>query len=458
MMQIMFYNKRMQQFHPLVQDWFLTKYKSPTDIQERGWREISAGSHTLMTAPTGSGKTMAAFLWSLNQLISGEWPAGTVRILYISPLKALNNDVRRNLEEPLKELKAWFEERDASFPDIRIAVRSGDTSGSERQKMMRRPPEILITTPESLNLMLTSGAAGKILSGLSAVILDEIHAVAADKRGAHLISAVERLTLLSGEFQRIGLSATVHPLSLVASVLGGFFPREHDEEQLKSRPVKTIRSDIRKEYDIAVSFPENPEGEESHWPVVIGQFIERIRANRSTLIFCNGRRQTAKVTRMINESAEQTIAFAHHGSLSREIRSFVEQKMKRGELKAIVATSSLEMGIDVGSIDEVILISAPFSLSSAIQRVGRGGHNVGDISRSTLFPMFGNDMLRCAVASRAVAGGRSRASPYRRIPWTYWLRSCCPCAVPGSGIWTSSTSLSHPYGCGTPCPAVTSTW
>ncbi len=348
---------------------------------------------------------MAAFLWSLNQLITGEWPAGTVRILYISPLKALNNDVRRNLEEPLKALKLWFEERGASFPDIRIAVRSGDTSGSERQKMMRRPPEILITTPESLNLMLTSGAAGKIMGGLSAVILDEIHAVAADKRGAHLISAVERLTLLSGEFQRIGLSATVHPMALVSSVLGGFFPREHGEEALRARPVRMVRSDIRKEYDIAVSFPGDPEGEESHWPAVIQGFIDRIRGNRSTLIFCNGRRQTEKVTRMINESAGETIAFAHHGSLSREIRSFVEQKMKRGELKAIVATSSLEMGIDIGSIDEVILISAPFSLSSAIQRIGRGGHNVGDVSSATLFPMFGNDMLRCAIVSKAVTRG-----------------------------------------------------
>ncbi len=395
----------MQQFHPLIREWFIRKYKNPTDIQERGWKEIASSSHTLMTAPTGSGKTLAAFLWSLNQLITGEWPSGTVRVLYISPLKALNNDVKKNLTEPLKELKAFFEQRDVPFPDIRIGIRSGDTSSSDRQKMMRRPPEILITTPESLNLLLTSGAADKILSGLCVVILDEIHAVAASKRGVHLVSAVERLTLINGEFQRIGLSATVHPMTLAASLLGGFYPRTHPGEAFRARPVKTIRSDIRKEYEIRVSFPGDSEGEKSHWPSVIDKLVERIRANRSTLIFCNARRQTEKVTRMINEQADETIAFAHHGSLSREIRYFVEQKMKKGDLKAIVATSSLEMGIDIGSIDEVILISAPFSVSSAVQRIGRGGHNVGETSHSTLFPLFGNDMLRSAVTAKAVKDG-----------------------------------------------------
>jgi len=395
----------MQQFHPLVQEWFLYRFSKPTDIQERGWKEIAEGSHTLMTAPTGSGKTLAAFLWSINQLITGEWPAGMVRVLYISPLKALNNDVKKNLTEPLGELKSFFEDRGADFPDICIGIRSGDTSASDRQKMLRRPPEIFITTPESLNLMLTSGAAHKILSGLSVVILDEIHAVAADKRGVHLLSAVERLTLINGEFQRIGLSATVRPMSLVASLLGGYYPRSHMEEALRARQVKLIRSDIKKQYDIHVSFPDDPEGEESHWPALIEQIVGRIRANRSTLIFSNARRQTEKVTRMINESVGETIAFAHHGSLSREIRYFVEQKMKKGELKAIVATSSLEMGIDIGNIDEVILLSAPFSVSSAVQRIGRGGHNVGDTSRSALYPMFGNDILHCAVTAKAVRDG-----------------------------------------------------
>lgn len=395
----------MQKFHPLIQEWFVSKYKNPTDIQQRGWAEISTGAHSLMTAPTGSGKTLAAFLWSINQLVIGEWPAGMVRVLYISPLKALNNDISRNLNEPLAELKTFFEEHDLPFPDIKVGVRSGDTSSSERQKMLRRPPEIFITTPESLNILLTSGAAEKMLAGLSVVILDEIHAVAANKRGVHLASAVERLTLINGEFQRIGLSATVHPMSLVASILGGCYPREHEDEAPRPRQVKMIRSDIKKQYEINVSFPDDPEGEESHWPSVIEKFVERIRANRSTLIFCNARRQTEKVVRMINEHAGETIAFAHHGSLSREIRYFVEQKMKDGELKAIVATSSLEMGIDIGNIDEVFLISAPFSVSSGVQRIGRGGHNVGDVSRSTVYPMFGNDLLRCAVSTRAVKEG-----------------------------------------------------
>lgn len=397
--------EHMIQFHPLIEEWFLSKYKRPTDIQERGWKEISSGSHSLMTAPTGSGKTLAAFLWSINQLITGEWPGGTVRVLYISPLKALNNDVRQNLTEPLAELKGRFKENEVPFPEINISIRSGDTSSSDRQKMVRRPPEILITTPESLNILLTSGAAEKILSGLSVVILDEIHAVAANKRGVHLLSAIERLTLINGEFQRIGLSATVRPMSLVASLLGGFYPREYAEETLRPRQIKLIHSDIKKQYKINVSFPENPEGEQSHWPGVIENIVKRIEANRSTLIFSNSRRQTEKVTRMINEHVGETIAFAHHGSLSREIRYFVEQKMKNGELKAIVATSSLEMGIDIGNIEEVILISAPFSVSSTVQRIGRGGHNVGDISRATVFPMFGNDIIRSAVTAKAVKDG-----------------------------------------------------
>jgi ATP-dependent Lhr-like helicase len=392
-------------FHPLVKEWFTLKYKRPTDIQERGWKEIANCSHTLMTAPTGSGKTLASFLWSINQLITGQWPGGTVRVLYISPLKALNNDIRRNLLEPLEELQAFFEERGVSFPLIRVQTRSGDTSASDRQKMMRKPPEILITTPESLNLLLTSGAAMTILAGLSVVILDEIHAVAANKRGVHLLSAIERLTLINGEFQRIGLSATVHPISLVASLLGGYYPRQNEEESFRPRNVKLIQSDIKKLYDIKVSFPENTEGETSHWPSVIKEFVEKIQRNRSTIIFSNSRRQTEKVTRMINEYAGETIAFAHHGSLSREIRYFVEQKMKQGELKAIVATSSLEMGIDIGNIDEVLLIQAPFSLSSAIQRIGRGGHNVGDVSRTTVYPMFGVDLINCAVVSKAVVSG-----------------------------------------------------
>ncbi|MBB6479837.1 DEAD/DEAH box helicase [Spirochaeta isovalerica] len=396
-------------FHPLIQDWFTRKYSAPTDIQEKGWREIASRSHVLMTAPTGSGKTLASFLWSINQLVTEQWPGGTVRVLYISPLKALNNDVRRNLTEPLKELRAFFEERGESFPEIRVQTRSGDTSGSDRQKMMRRPPEILITTPESLNIMLTSGAAQSLLSGLSVLILDEIHAIAANKRGVHLFSAVERLTLINGEFQRIGLSATVQPMNLVASLLGGYYRRYHKEEASRPRDVKILRSEIRKKYELSVAFPDTPEGEGSQWPSTIAVFAGKIRSNRSTLIFSNSRRQTEKVTRMINEYMGETVAFAHHGSLSREIRHFVEQKMKAGELKAIVATSSLEMGIDIGSIDEVLLIQAPFSLSSAIQRIGRGGHNVGDVSRSTIFPMFGLDLVSCAITAEAVLAGEIEA-------------------------------------------------
>ena len=392
-------------FHPLIQQWFKEQVGIPTDVQEKAWPEISKGRHVLVTAPTGCGKTLASFLWALNQLINGTWPVGAVRVLYLSPLKALNNDVQRNLIKPLAELRETFVRAGTAFPLINVLTRSGDTPGEERRRMVRRPPEILITTPESLNLLLTSRSGRSMLLGIQTVILDEIHAVVGTKRGTHLITAVDRLVPLSGDFQRIALSATVNPVERVAAFVGGFRKTGVGNDSLfEKRPVSLIQSKQAKEYNITVSFPRDAREkmvDNSWWPALIDAFRETIKQQRSTLLFANSRRTTEKVTRMINEKEDAELAYAHHGSLSRELRLAVEQKLKNNELKAIVATNSLELGIDVGSLDQVVLIQTPRSVSSALQRIGRSGHSVGETSRGLLFPTHGRDFIDAAVMARA---------------------------------------------------------
>ncbi|MGE5172896.1 MAG: DEAD/DEAH box helicase [Betaproteobacteria bacterium] len=411
-------------FHPLIQQWFGEKVGTPTDVQTMAWPEIAGNKHVLVTAPTGCGKTLAAFLWGLNQLITGAWSKGNVRVLYVSPLKALNNDVQRNLLKPLRELREHFTRVGVPFPEISVLTRSGDTPGEERRKMVRRPPEILITTPESLNLLLSSRSGRSMLTGIATVILDEIHAVVGTKRGTHLITGVDRLVPLAGEFQRIALSATVNPAERVALFVGGYrlFGKGKDSRYEK-RPVSIIRSRQAKTYEITVSFPADAREkmvDDSWWPALIDAFKKIIAEHRSTLLFANSRRTTEKVTRLINEAAlpfeftsregmgdkesgsSKELAYAHHGSLAREIRLAVEQKLKNGELRAIVATSSLELGIDIGSLDRVILIQSPRSVSSALQRIGRSGHYVGEASRGLLFPTHGRDFVDAAVMARAI--------------------------------------------------------
>jgi len=398
-------------FHPLVRQWFAERVGTPTEVQQKAWPEIASGRHVLVTAPTGTGKTLTAFLWALDRLLTGQTPGGTVRVLYVSPLKALNADVHRNLEVPLAELTERFTAAGA-FQPVRAAVRSGDTPQGERQKMVRRPPEILITTPESLNLLLTSAGGRSMLEGLETVILDEIHAVAGTKRGTHLITAVERLTLLSGEFQRIALSATVRPLDRVAGFVGGFEAEQAGEGwSYRRRPVTTVSSEAEKVYDVEVRFPgsgdpaapdplEQPDA--SVWDLVVPEVKKIIHGHRSTLVFANSRRMTEKLTRLVNAGEEIDLAYSHHGSLSREVRQVVEERLKRGELPAIVSTSSLELGIDVGALDRVVMVESPRSIASAIQRVGRAGHRVGEVSRGTLLPIYGRDFLDAAVVARAV--------------------------------------------------------
>ncbi len=395
-------------FHPLIQKWFSEKVGTPTDVQQKAWPEIAKGRHVLVTAPTGCGKTLAAFLWSINQLVSGTWSGGKVRVLYVSPLKALNNDVRRNLLKPLGELRDYFTRAGALFPDISVMTRSGDTPGEERRRMIRRPPEILITTPESLNLLLTSRSGRDLLTGVATVILDEIHAVVGGKRGTHLITAVDRLVTLAGDFQRIALSATVNPVQRVADFTGGFRRiGKGKDSHFEKRPVAIIQSRQTKTYEISVSFPPDAREkmvDDSWWPALIEAFKKIINEHQSTLLFANSRRTTEKVTRLINEAEDAELAYAHHGSLSREIRLAVEQKLKNGELKAIVATNSLELGIDIGALDRVVLIQTPRSVSSALQRIGRSGHSVGESSRGLIFPTHGRDFVDAAVMARAALG------------------------------------------------------
>lgn len=397
-------------FHPEVARWFRERVGTPTDIQNLAWPLIAAGEHVLVAAPTGSGKTLTAFLWAIDSLLTGRIPAGGVRVLYVSPLRALGTDVRRNLERPLEELLARFRAAGHEVPEIRALTRSGDTPQDERRKMLRQPPEILITTPESLNVLLTSMSGRRLLSGLAVVILDEIHAVAATKRGTHLITAVERLVPLAGEFQRLALSATVRPLETVAEFVGGFMIEPGGEEPVyRKRHVTAVRSQASKRYDVRVRFPARSSGEsaaapdeEARWGRVVHALKTLIARNRSTLLFANSRRMVEKLTRFLNEGERTDLAYSHHGSLSREVRAVVERRLKEGELKAIVATSSLELGIDVGALDEVVLVQTPRAATSAIQRVGRAGHGVGETSRGTLCPLFGRDLLDAAVVARAI--------------------------------------------------------
>ncbi|XOV88870.1 MAG: DEAD/DEAH box helicase [Pseudomonadota bacterium] len=393
-------------FHPLVERWFLARHRTPTDIQQEAWPRIAGGENLLITAPTGSGKTLTAFLWAINQFATGQLACGTTRILYVSPLKALNNDIQQNLLVPLAELRELFAQAGTPFPSVRVQTRSGDTDSQDRRRMLRHPPEILITTPESLNILLSSKGGISMLTSLETVILDEIHSVIGNKRGVYLMSAVERLVRHSGEFQRLALSATVRPLEEVARFVAGYI-REGDSEGsgYRARPISIIESHVHRNYDISVRYPpaaaSRPD-DQKIWDSLAGDFVERIRANRATLLFANSRALCEKLTYLINVAAGETLAYAHHGSLSREIRLDVEQRLKSGQLAAIVATGTLEMGIDIGYLDEVILVQSPDAISSAIQRIGRAGHGVGETSRCTVYPTHPLDFIEAAVLARAV--------------------------------------------------------
>ncbi len=398
----------LDRFHPLVREWFARRFPSPTPVQAAAWPRILAGEHLLITAPTGSGKTLTAFLAALNAFIEGRWPTGCTRVLYVSPLKALNNDIHRNLIGPLAQLRELADESGFEMPDITVATRSGDTPSGERRRMITHPPEILITTPETLNIILTSPRARSIVSTVRTVILDEVHAVVGEKRGTHLITAVERLTLLAGEFQRIAVSATVRPLDAVARFVGGYEIEGEPGPEATYRPreVSVVEAADTKRVELDVDFPDTdevlePGSPEGLWPHLVRELRRIIDGNRSTLVFVTTRRHAEKLTMLLNEGLDEPLAYSHHGSLSRELRQYVEQALKEGRLRAIVATNSLELGIDIGSLDEVLMVRTPMTVSSTLQRVGRAGHRVGETSRGRLFPLYGRDMVDAAAMAAA---------------------------------------------------------
>jgi ATP-dependent Lhr-like helicase len=449
-------------FSPATREWFKGAFAAPTDAQEGAWRTAHAGEHALVVAPTGSGKTLAAFLWALDRLAAEPLPAEPARrcrVLYISPLKALAVDVQRNLRAPLAGISQASRRLGLAPPEIEVGMRTGDTTAAERRSFGKTPPDVLVTTPESLFLILTSSAR-ESLRGVETVIVDEVHAVAGGKRGAHLALSLERLdALLPKPAQRIGLSATVRPVDEVSSFLGG------------RRPVRVVQPKLSKTIEVRVEVPVDdmsnldgpapepnpPEGGDigfeeeiggsavrrpSIWPAVEERVLELIRAHRSTIVFANSRRLTERLTARLNElaaerteleagqrfpaeaigesglstGAEATIAKAHHGSMSREQRTHVEEELKSGRLPCVVATSSLELGIDMGAVDLVVQIEAPPTVASGLQRVGRAGHQVGAVSRGVMFPKFRGDLVSCAVVAERMAMGKIEAVRYPRNP------------------------------------------
>jgi ATP-dependent Lhr-like helicase len=439
-------------FHPILRLWFAERVGTPTDVQREAWAAIAQGEHVLVTAPTGSGKTLAAFLWGIHQLLAGQWPTGCTSILYVSPLRALNNDIQRNLLTPLAQLERRFAAAGKMFPQIRVMTRSGDTPAGDRRRMLRHPPEILITTPESLNILLSSASGQAVLADLTTVILDEIHAVLSSKRGTHLMTAVERLVRLSGEFQRIALSATVRPLEAVAEFVGGrAWNGSTQAPAYTARRVRIVRSRLEKRRDVRVSFPPggvSAEAPESIWPSLVEELREIIQRNRSTLVFVNSRRLCERLTLLLNEEGDEPIAYAHHGSLSRELRETVERRLKEGALRAIVATSTLELGIDIGALDEVVLVQAPYSIASAIQRVGRAGHQVGEVSRGSLFSTDARDCLDAAVLAPAILKGDIEPSATVEAPLDVLAQVLV--SIVGTEVWDvdelyAFIGASYPY-------------
>jgi ATP-dependent Lhr-like helicase len=388
--------------HPLVREWFVQRFGSPTEPQEQGWPHILAGHTTLISAPTGSGKTLAAFLTCIDRLVRKAL-AGDLRdrteVLYVSPLKALGNDIQKNLEVPLGEILQMAGERGLLMPEIRTAVRTGDTLMHERRAMLKRPPHILVTTPESLYILLTAERSRAILRDVETVIVDEIHAVADDKRGAHLALSLERLQALTHRPPiRIGLSATQKPIEEIAHFLTG-----------NGRPDPVVVNiGHKRNLDLAVEVPASPLGPiatNEMWEEIYNRLVELIEQHRSTLIFVNTRRLAERVSHHLAERIGENNVAAHHGSLSRKLRLAAESKLKDGKIKVLVATASLELGIDIGTVDLVAQISSPRAIATALQRVGRSGHWRGAVPKGRFFATTRDELLECAALVRAIRQG-----------------------------------------------------
>ncbi|WP_426188324.1 ATP-dependent helicase [Microbacterium sp. TWP3-1-2b2] len=490
----------LERFTPATQDWFRGAFSAPTPAQIGAWDAISAGRHALVVAPTGSGKTLSAFLWAIDRVfrertdVADAAPtkgAARTRILYISPLKALGVDVERNLRSPLVGIGQSARRLGLAAPSVSVGVRSGDTTSSDRRKLVSDPPDILITTPESLYLMLTS-RAGETLRDVHTVIIDEVHAVAATKRGAHLAVSLERLDALrragredTAPAQRIGLSATVRPIDEVARFLGG------------SEPVEIVAPKASKTFELSVVVPmddmtnpppppgapatsddpaEYTEVTGSVWPHVEEAIVDRILENKSTIVFSNSRRLAERLTGRLNEiyaerigvpvpepagppaammaqagstsGADPVLAKAHHGSVSKEQRALVEEELKSGILRCVVATSSLELGIDMGAVDLVIQVEAPPSAASGLQRVGRAGHQVGEISRAALFPKHRGDVLHTAIVTERMLAGKIEAIAVPRNPLDILAQqTVAACALAPISVeeWFETVRRSAPF-------------
>ncbi|MBT8206777.1 MAG: DEAD/DEAH box helicase, partial [Acidimicrobiia bacterium] len=418
-------------FSPPTRAWFESTFEAPTDAQTDGWASIAAGQHTLIHAPTGSGKTLAAFLYGLDALYQEEAPPDNerCRVLYVSPMKALAYDVDRNLRAPLTGIQLAAERLGLAPPRISTAMRTGDTPQSERRQMHRHPPDVLITTPESLYLMLTS-AVSEILKTVRWVIVDEIHAVAGTKRGTHLAVTLERLQdNATGPVQRIGLSATQRPLEDIAGFLAG---GEIVNDVWTPRPVHVVDAPRHKKLDIEIVVPVEdmtrpdetavPYGEadnppvRSIWPAMYPRLLDLIREHRSTIVFVNSRGLAERLSAELNNLAGEDLTRAHHGSVSREHRVEIESGLKTGELRGVVATSSLELGIDMAAVDLVLLVESPSSVASGLQRVGRAGHQVGAASRARVFPKHRGDLLEAAVVVEQMYAGGIEATKIPRNP------------------------------------------
>lgn len=480
----------LDRFRPQVATWFTEVFAAPTQVQEQAWEAIADGGNALVVAPTGSGKTLAAFLWALNSLVERDEREEGVRILYVSPLKALGVDVENNLRAPLTGIARVAQRLGLPLPDVTVGVRSGDTPQAERNRQVRNPPDILITTPESLYLMLTSKAA-RILDTVDTVIIDEIHALAGSKRGVHLALSLERLT---GDPQRIGLSATVRPLETVAKFLGG------------ARPVQIIAPPGEKKWELDVHVPvedmsdlpvpeqgstigdaviDDPLGltgpaptPTSIWPFVEQALYDEVMAHRSTLIFVNSRRTAERLTSRLNEiwaaehdpeslspplrrdpaqlmkptdlagTAPPVIARAHHGSVSKDERAATETMLKEGTLKAVVSTSSLELGIDMGAIDLVVQVESPPSVASGLQRVGRAGHSVGAVSEGSFYPKHRADLVQSAATVERMRAGLIEELTVPANPLDVLLQQTVAAVAAGDVLaddWFATVRRSHPY-------------
>jgi ATP-dependent Lhr-like helicase len=402
----------LETFHPLVRRWFERRFGEPTEPQALGWPEIQARRDVLLSAPTGSGKTLAAFLYGIDRLLrdglDGRLGAET-RVLYVSPLRALSNDVEKNLRGPLEELEAAARAEGLPLPGIRVQVRTGDTTQSRRQAIVRNPPHVLVTTPESLYLLLTAERGRALLASVETVIVDEIHALARDKRGAHLALSLERLEALARRRpQRVGLSATVNPIDEMARFLVGA-----ERVDRSGRPrCAIVEVGRRRALDLAVEIPRDELSSVASndlWGETYDRVAELVRAHRATLVFVNTRRLAERAAHALGERLGPDRVAAHHGSLSRARRVRAEERLKSGDLSAVVATASLELGIDVGDVDLVVQLGSPGALNVALQRVGRSGHVKGGTPRGRLFPMSRDELVECAAVVRGVSRGRLEA-------------------------------------------------